>query len=150
MSSPTPLKSCGILLVRTAPDNPREIREFLLMKHPDRWDLPKGHVDPGEFDETTTALRELAEETGIPPDAVELDPTFRFTTQYPVVSPRTGGEPRLKTLVVFLGRLLRDVPIRTSEHEDYRWFPWRPPHAIQSRTIDPLLAAVAAYVQPSG
>lgn len=150
MSSPTPLKSCGVLLVRTAPDNPREIREFLLMKHPDRWDLPKGHVDPGEVDERVTALRELQEETGVPPDAVELDPAFRFTTQYHVVSPRTRGEPRLKTLVIFLGRLTRDVPIRTSEHEGYRWFPWRPPHAIQARTIDPLLSAVADYVQASG
>ena len=36
-------KSCGFLIMRGEPP-----REFLLMRHADRWDLPKGHVDPGE------------------------------------------------------------------------------------------------------
>ena len=53
------VKSCGFLLVRGEP-----IREFLLMRHADRWDLPKGHVDAGET-EMECALRELAEETGV-------------------------------------------------------------------------------------
>jgi len=141
-----PLKACGVLVIRTASDDPAAIREFLLMRHADRWDLPKGHVDPGEIDETTTALRELQEETGLPPSAVALDPEFRFTLQYPVRSERTGGAWRQKTLVTFLGRLLEDSPIQTTEHLGYQWFPWSPPHAIQPQTIDPLLAAVAAHL----
>lgn len=141
-----PLKSCGVLVVRAGPTRPWTIREFLLMQHPDRWDLPKGHVDPGETLETETALRELEEETGIPPEAVELDPGFRFELQYPVVSRRTAGRKELKTLVILLGRLLREVEIRTTEHAGCRWFPWRPPHAIQAQTIDPLLAAVATHL----
>ena len=140
------LKACGVLVVRTDPADPRRIREFLLMRHPTRWDLPKGHVDPGEEHETVTALRELEEETGIPGSAVDLDPAFRFTHQYEVVSNRTGGEHWLKTLVIFLGRLNRDVEIQTSEHEGFQWFPWRPPHHIQSQTIDPLLAAVEQHL----
>lgn len=135
------LKSCGVLVTRGDPP-----REFLLMKHPSRWDLPKGHVDPGET-EVECALRELAEETGIVAEDIELDPQFRFTTQYTVVSrKRTGGEPWLKTLVVFLGRLRHDVEIATTEHESYAWFPWRPPHHIQKRTIDPLLKSVEEYL----
>ncbi len=134
------LKSCGVLVVRDEP-----VREFLLMKHPDRWDLPKGHVDPGET-EIECALRELWEETGIPADAIALDPGFRFAVQYQVQSRRTGWAWWPKTLVVFLGRLLRDVEITTSEHEACRWFAWQPPHRIQAQTIDPLLAAVEEHV----
>ena len=140
-----PLKACGVLVVRTGAGGANDVREVLLMRHADRWDVPKGHVDPGETDETVTALRELEEETGIPPDAVELDPRFRFEIQYPVVSRRTGGIPKLKTLVIFLGRLLRDVPVRVSEHEGFEWREW-PCGAIQTRTIDPLLAMLEAHL----
>jgi bis(5'-nucleosidyl)-tetraphosphatase len=139
------LKACGVLVVRTDPVDPRTIREFLLMRHPARWDLPKGHVDEGE-DEIACALRELWEETGLASTDVELDPGFRWTTQYPVVSKRTGGQTWLKTLVVFLGRLRRDREIVCTEHTGYRWFPWRPPHDIQAQTINPLLAHVEQFL----
>ncbi|MFV0445084.1 MAG: bis(5'-nucleosyl)-tetraphosphatase, partial [Planctomycetaceae bacterium] len=140
------LKACGVLVVDCEPANPLRIRRFLLMQHPTRWDLPKGHVDPGETEEFTTALRELSEETGIPADAVEIDPDFRFEHHYQVRSTRTGGEEWPKTLVIFLGRLLRPVEIQLTEHTGYQWFPWQPPHQIQSQTIDPLLAAVAQHL----
>jgi len=130
------LKACGVLVTRGDP-----IREFLLMRHPTRWDLPKGHIDPGET-EIECALRELREETGISSDAVVLDPEFRFTHSYQVRSGRTKGELWPKTLVVFLGRLTRDVTLETTEHDGYQWFPWLPPHRIQEQTIDPLLAEV--------
>jgi 8-oxo-dGTP pyrophosphatase MutT (NUDIX family) len=32
--------------------------EFLLMQHAERWDLPKGHLDPGES-QKQAAIREL-------------------------------------------------------------------------------------------
>ena len=38
--------------------------DFLLIRRNGMWDLPKGHQDPGE-DISTTALREVREETGI-------------------------------------------------------------------------------------
>ena len=132
-------KSCGFLIVRGEP-----VREFLLMRHADRWDLPKGHVDPGET-EMQCALRELNEETRITAGDIEGIDGFRFTMQYPVRAKRDG---RLhdKTLVVFLARLVRDVKIEPTEHGGYQWFPWNPPHQIQERTIDPLLAAVEAFI----
>ncbi|MBW8884143.1 MAG: NUDIX domain-containing protein [Planctomycetia bacterium] len=133
------VKSCGFLILRGDPP-----REFLLMRHADRWDLPKGHVDPGET-EMECALRELHEETAITADDVELIDGFRFTTQYQVRAKKDG---RLydKTLVVFLARLKRDVKIDPTEHGGYQWFPWNPPHQVQSRTIDPLLAAAEEFL----
>lgn len=134
-------KSCGFLVVRGNPVN-----SFLLMKHPTRWDLPKGHVSPGET-ELQCAFRELAEETGILSEDVEVDPGFRFTSQYHVTyKKKFDGRPCLKTLVIRLARLKRDVQLVLTEHEGYRWFNWSPPHRIQELTIDPLLAEVEKYL----
>ena len=133
------IKSCGVLVCRGEP-----IESFLLMKHRDRLDLPKGHVDPGET-ELECALRELREETGIEPGDIGLDGRFRFTTNYRIRSKRHGGKLVDKTLVVFLGRLLRPVEIRPTEHPGFVWLPWLPPHRIQEQTIDPLLAAVENF-----
>jgi len=135
------LKSCGVLVFRGEP-----IESFLLMKHTRRYDLPKGHVDPGET-EIECALRELLEETGIAEADLALDPRFRFTTSYLVRSKRHGGEWCEKTLVMFLGRLVRPVEIRPTEHPDFVWTPWSPPHQIQRETIDPLLAAVEMFFE---
>jgi bis(5'-nucleosidyl)-tetraphosphatase len=134
-----PVKSCGFLIVRGNP-----IREFLLMRHNDRWDLPKGHVDDGET-EMQCALRELDEETSIIADHIDIVPDFRFTLQYPVTDKRRGGHYE-KTLVVFLARLKGDVKITATEHVGHEWFAWNPPHQIQTRTIDPLLASVATFL----
>ena len=135
------IKSCGVLLTRGEP-----IESFLLMRHADRWDLPKGHVDEGET-EIQCALREMWEETGIAAEAVQLDPEFRFTLQYPVWPERFGGQQCDKTLVIFLGKLLKDQPIQVTEHQDHQWFDWQPPHSIQEESIDPVLAAVERWVE---
>lgn len=135
----TPI-SCGFLIVRGNP-----ISSFLLMKHPTRWDLPKGHVDPGESDEEC-ALRELYEETGIRPGDIEIVPGFVYESQYPVAGRRYGGDGTvIKTLRIFLARLLDDAAISVTEHAGYEWFPWQPPHQIQPQTIDPLLAALQRF-----
>ena len=117
--------SCGFLIVRGRP-----IESFLLMKHPTRWDLPKGHVDEGET-ELQCALRELVEETGITEQDIEVDPDFRFENRYLVNQKRYGGEGSVeKVLHVFLAWLKHPVKIRLTEHHGFRWFPWNPPHAI--------------------
>lgn len=134
--------SCGFLIVRGAP-----LDSFLLMKHPLRWDLPKGHVDPGET-EIECALRELQEETAIAPHDIEIDQNFLFENRYLVNQKRYGGRGLVeKTLKIFLGRLIRPVDIVVTEHDDFRWFNWEPPHQIQEWTIDPLLAAVNEHLQ---
>lgn len=133
------LKSCGVLVFR---EQPR--RSFLLMKHADRWDLPKGHVDPGET-EIQCALRELREETGIRESDLELDAEFRFETSYKVWPKRNRGRETDKTLVIFLARLKHDVKIKPTEHLSFQWFDWNPPHKIQTQTVDILLEQVEPF-----
>ena len=114
------------------------------MRHTERWDLPKGHMDRGET-EIETALRELVEETGIANSDIQIDNKFRFEHSYTVRVKKFKFEPREKTLVVFLAELLRPVELHVTEHSGYDWFSWQPPHLIQSMTIDPLLEAVARH-----
>ncbi|MEZ6093486.1 MAG: NUDIX domain-containing protein [Pirellulaceae bacterium] len=133
--------SCGFLLFRKEPSC-----YFLLMQHRDRWDLPKGHVDPGESNRTC-ALRELFEETGIRAEQIQIDEAFEFQHDYLVTLPRYGKDPKRKRLIVYLAYLLDEVEIVATEHLGFRWFDWAPPHQIQPQTIDPLLAAVASHWQ---
>ena len=118
------------------------------MKHKDRWDLPKGHVDPGESD-LEAAFRELEEETGIAESEVDLDPSFVFEHQYPVSAKRYEGGKKgniLKTLIVFLGYIQQEKEITVTEHPDSHWIEWNPQHLIQEKTIDPLLEQLAEHL----
>ncbi len=134
------VKSCGVIIFR------RDPLSFLLMRHPTRWDLPKGHVDPGESD-LECALRELVEETAIKADDIDLDETFLFEHHYQVRDRDSPDRISDKTLLIYLGWLQQDVDIVVTEHEGYEWFPWNPPHSIQETTIDPLLTQVAAHLR---
>jgi 8-oxo-dGTP pyrophosphatase MutT (NUDIX family) len=135
------VKSCGFLVYRVDP----QPKSFLLMEHATRWDIPKGHVDPGET-ELECALRELHEETGIVPNQIVVDEHFRFVAEYKVTVARYGRVPKLKELVIYLARLVDpQAEIRCTEHLGYRWFDWNPPHRIQVKTIDPLLAHLNRY-----
>lgn len=133
------VKSCGFLIVREDP-NP----SFLLMRHADRWDLPKGHVDPGESN-LECAIRELHEETGITKDDIEIDRNFKFKHKYIVKYKRHGNVPKKKKLIIYLAKLIRPVDIELTEHQGFEWFDWDPPHSIQEKTIDPLLEELADY-----
>lgn len=132
--------AAGILLMSAG-----SAKRFLLMRHHDRWDLPKGHAEPGES-LRQTALRETEEETGIEALQILLDPEFSFSLTYPVTNRRHGSQVFEKTVTYFLGFVEGEKPIACSEHAGYEWFVWSPPHRIQLQTIDPLLAAVAEHL----
>ncbi len=116
--------------------------QFLLMKHDDRWDLPKGHLDPGET-QSEAALRELREETGIKQSELWTDPNFLFRQQYTV---NEAKKAKVKELTIYLGWLRKDLEIQPTEHIGFSWLDWSPPHTIQVQTIDPLLDEVACYM----
>lgn len=120
------------------------------MRHSNRWDLPKGHMEAGET-ELACALREMQEETGVDPAMVELQSEFRFQTQYTVRERRFQGAPAWKTLVIFLAVVRGQTAIKATEHIDAKWVPWSPPHQIQLQTIDPVLqAAEQFFASPQG
>lgn len=133
------VKACGVLVFRREPRP-----QFLVMKHRHRLDLPKGHLEAGETD-MECALREMWEETGIPREAVEIVPDFQYQEVYYPFEARFGPGRVEKTLIVYLGWLLEDHPIRVTEHVGYDWLPWNPPHKIQRFTFDPLLAKLENY-----
>lgn len=130
------VESAGILLFRDDP-----VRSFLLMRTKKTWDLPKGHVERGETD-LEAALRELGEETGIPASSIQLDPTFRFELKRSFKGAYVGALSTEKLYVVFLGTLTEPVEIVPTEHEDFQWFAWNPPHPFDQWLIGPLLTAV--------
>lgn len=119
---------------------------FLLMKHADRWDLPKGHCDGGESF-LQTALREMEEETGLGPESFSIDPQFTFDLQYRVARRKKPGAFAEKWVRYFLGWTDQRHKICLTEHIGFRWWTWAPPHKIQTQTIDPLLAAAASFLQ---
>lgn len=131
-------------MVRPRKDDPG-VTHFLLMRHADRWDLPKGHAEPGESP-VQTAIRETEEETGITADQLQLDPNFRFSITYPVRVRRFGDRPIEKTVHLFLAYIDDLREIRCTEHAGYQWFHWPPSGPIQAQTIDPLLAAAARHL----
>ncbi|RBP38103.1 RNA:NAD 2'-phosphotransferase (TPT1/KptA family) [Roseimicrobium gellanilyticum] len=130
------LQSCGFLVFRRTPQ-----LAFLLMRHADRYDLPKGHRVDGES-ELQCALRELREETGLTPNCVELLEGFRHDSTYYPRYRRLGGKRVKKTVSIFLGWLADDPAISITEHAGYEWIPWHPPHKTSSETIDSLLVEV--------
>ncbi len=134
-------KACGVIVIRTEP----QLSFLLLMKHPIRYDLPKGHIEPGE-DDLCCALRELQEETGIETSHLAIDEGFHFTITYQTNSKQFGGKIIEKTVVIFLGWLRQEVSIKLSEHSSYTWVNWNPPHTIHKKTIDPLLEQLEQYL----
>lgn len=133
------LKSCGVIVMQAHPQ-----MSFLLLCYPDRYDLPKGHIEPGE-DDLACALRELSEETGIHADDIDIEAGFRFTDIYQTRYKRFPGEKIEKTLVIFLGFLKQEVKVKLNGHSGYLWVEWNPPHNIQERTINPLLKELQGY-----
>jgi 8-oxo-dGTP diphosphatase len=93
--------------------------EVALIKADGRWSLPKGGIEKGEKPEAA-ALREIAEETGLPINQL------RLLRRLPDVSYAFGwhGTVVFKTVTTYLVELSGDAALapQFSEVEDVRWF----------------------------
>ncbi|MFP4561433.1 MAG: bis(5'-nucleosyl)-tetraphosphatase [Thiohalorhabdus sp.] len=114
MTGKGPELSAGVVVIRPVPAGCR----FLLLRAYRYWDFPKGLVESGE-DPLETAVREVAEETGI------ADLTFPWGTERYATEPYNRGR---KQAVYFAGRTAQGevvLPVSAElgrpEHHEYRW-----------------------------
>ena len=121
--------------------------EFLLCLIQDEngfWGFPKGHQDEGESEEAT-AIRELAEETGI--TDVHIDCTRIFSERY-MVDRRWD-----KTVIYYIGfveRIDNDTPQKfKKEIPQMRWLSYSEAAATIREQTRPLLEEAWEYLQKS-
>ena len=143
MPKPMIAEAAGLLVI-VMPPEARWPEQFLLMRHADRWDLPKGHREPGES-LLETAMRETEEETGIDRLLIGSVDVFSFRIEYEVTYRKAPLNRVRKEVTYSIGRVASPLPIVCTEHIGYEWIRWSPPHVIQEQTIDPLLASVNDY-----
>jgi 8-oxo-dGTP pyrophosphatase MutT (NUDIX family) len=105
--------SCGVVVVRRTGEGWKTI----LLRAYHHWDFPKGMRDPGE-DPMDTAVREVAEETGV--DDLKFDWGDRYF--------ETGPYSKGKVARYYLGSthkeevVLGDSPeTGQPEHHEWRW-----------------------------
>ena len=92
---------------------------LLIAPRPGRWQLPKGHVEPGEAP-PETAVREVREETGVRARVLAPLPSIDYT--YDV-----EGRVRIHKRVDYYLMAYLDGSERDSDPREVmtaRWYPW--------------------------
>ncbi len=104
--------------------------ERLMIRRNGRWDLPKGHIEPGESVEACAA-REIAEETGVGAEvAAPLCATW-----HAYWFPKTERW-ELKRTHWFLLRALGDASLVPQTEEGIEQVAWCPPEAFAARLAE--------------
>ena len=116
----------------------RDGEVLLIRPRPDRWQLPKGHVEPGEA-AAAAALREVREETGVSARIVAPLPVVRYG--YDV-----GRQLRIEKRVDYYLMEYVDGSERDADPREVlqaRWMPWEEALALLSFANEREVAAAA-------
>ena len=118
---------------------------LLIRPRPDRWQLPKGHVEPGEAT-PAAALREVREETGVSARIVAPLPAIRYAYE---VGPQRRVEKRVEYyLMVYVAGSERDADRR--EVLQAQWMRWDEALALLSFPNEREVAAAARRALAEG
>ena len=122
------------------------------------WQMPQGGLDEGE-DAEAGALRELHEETGIPPRLVKLIARSEGELLYDLPEDLIGklwkGRYRGQRQIWFLARFLgRDADVNLeTPHPEFRCWKWADPHDLPDMIVpfkktlyEEVLRVFAAYL----
>jgi putative (di)nucleoside polyphosphate hydrolase len=125
-------------VVAVVVDSAGRVLAFERTDIPGAWQLPQGGIDVGESADVA-AWRELAEETGLGPDEVDLVAVHPDWTVYEFPGPRPDGDRRLGQVQRWYVFRLRDDTIEPTpdgvEFASWRWVDrrWLVDHVVEFR-----------------
>src|SRR3989344_3656545 len=112
--------SAGIIIYKREKDRDGKVEtKYLLLYHGrGYWNFAKGKLEAGErgYD---AALREVAEEAGIPARSLRVDRNFKVTDKYMY---QREGQKIFKIVIFFLAQAMKPEIKLSWEHEGYGWF----------------------------
>ncbi|MEL6737566.1 MAG: RNA pyrophosphohydrolase [Pseudomonadota bacterium] len=120
------------------------------------WQMPQGGIDPGE-DHEAAALRELAEETGITADKVQVLARSAKPHLYDLPPELLGkvwkGKYRGQEQHWFLGRFLgqdSDIDLEAHDPPEFNAYRWLEPEQLPELIVPFKRAVYAALVEEFG